>query len=561
MASTPSRRFHVPSALRSSPTRIEAPHALRLTENGGVLVDVRRIDEDDAAVGGALRIPPDLIPQRLDELRGGEPVVLACTCLGEATSVRVAHWLRDQGLEAYAVRGGMAALQDGPGVLELPVEPEEPSPAAPEQTALSALRHERFRRYSAGVLFSLTGNWVEAAAFGYIVLLLGGSAGTLGLIGFLNTIPNLIFGLPAGALADRYDRRRLILIFQGANMGVAIALAVLWQTGSLTVPLMGSIAVVGGSLGTLSFPAFQGMLGSTVPRRDLESAVAINSLSLQLARFIGPAIAGVLLAHGGPTWVFAVNAGSFLGVLAAVALLPRSIPRASETAERLRGAMAEGLHYVLARRSVASLMALTLLAGLFGTPPVAFMLPAIVRYQLDAGPGTLGALTAAMGLGSLLGSIALLRLARRPNKGEPVLVGFFLTAAAVAAVGVSASIPLSLVLAIFGGFFGVVFVGLSTVVVQSSVSDEMRARAMAVWAACFVGVLPLGGLITAGLAQLLGAGGAVLVDALAMMVGGVLVLARRPEVAWLGCASLPEACVAGTQPDAVAMEREEAKAA
>ena len=89
----------------------------------------------------------------------------------------------------------------------------------------------------------------------------------------------------------------------------------------------------------------------------------------------------------------------------------------------------------------------------------------------------------------------------------------------------------------------------------------MRARAMAVWAACFVGVLPHGGLITAGLAQLLGAGGAVLVDALAMMVGGVLVLARRPEVAWLGCASLPEACVAGTQPDAVAMEREEAKAA
>src|SRR5207247_1783845 len=162
-------------------------------------------------------------------------------------------------------RGGMAALQDGAEVVELPVEPEEPPEPAPEQTALSALRHERFRRYSAGVLFSLTGNWVEAAAFGYIVLLLGGSVGTLGLIGFL-----------------------------------------------------------------------------------------------QLARFIGPAVAGILLAHGGPTWVFAVNAASFLGVLVAVALLPGSMPRASETAERLRGAMAEGLHYVLARRSVASLMALTL---------------------------------------------------------------------------------------------------------------------------------------------------------------------------------------------------------
>jgi Na+/melibiose symporter-like transporter len=128
--------------------------------------------------------------------------------------------------------------------------------------ALAALAYRRFRRYSAGVLVSLTGNWVEAAAFGYVVLLLGGSAATLALIGFLNTIPNLVWGLPAGALADRYDQRKLLLGFQGANMVVAVVLAVLWQTGSLTVPVLGAIALVGGSLGTLSFPAFQGMLAA-----------------------------------------------------------------------------------------------------------------------------------------------------------------------------------------------------------------------------------------------------------------------------------------------------------
>jgi MFS family permease/rhodanese-related sulfurtransferase len=555
VASAPSRHFHIPSALRSSPTRIEADDVRELTAHGAVLVDVRRIEDGEPAIPGALRIPPDTIPDRLHDLPTDAPILLACTCLGEATSVRVAHWLRERGFEAYAVRGGMAALQDGGPVLELVPEPEpEPAPGPP--TALSALRHERFRRYSAGVLFSLTGNWVEAAAFGYIVLLLGGSAGTLGLIGFLNTIPNLVFGLPAGALADRYDRRKLILGFQGANMAVAVALAVLWQTDSLTVPLMGAIAIVGGSLGTLSFPAFQGMLASTVPGRDLESAVAINSLSLQVARFAGPAIAGVLLAHGGPTWVFSVNAASFLAVLVAVALLPGSRAAAEEATERLRGAMAEGLHYVLAQRSVASLLALTLLAGLFGTPPVAFMLPGIVRFQLDAGPGTLGALTAAIGLGSLLGAIVLLWLARRPNKGEPVLAGFFLTGVAVAGVGISGSVALSFGLAIIGGFFGVVFVGLSTVIVQTSVPDHMRARAMAVWAACFVGVLPVGALITAGLAEVLGAGGAVVVDGLVMLAAGTLVYIRRPEVAWLGCASLPESCVAAMQPEAVALEQE-----
>ena len=462
----------------------------------------------------------------------------------------MAHWLRDRGFEAYAVRGGLSSL-DGAGGRP-PALQEAPPDAGAEGQALAALRHSRFRRYSAGLLLSLTGNWVEAAAFGYVVLLLGGSAATLGVIGFLNTIPNLIFGLPAGALADRYERRKLILIFQGANMALAVALAVLWQTGSLSVPLLGALALIGGSLGTLSFPAFQGILASTVPGRDLESAVAINSLSLQVARFVGPALAGFLLAQGGPTWVFAVNAASFLGVLVTVAFMPGSRAASAQAAAKLGGAMADGVRYVFGQRSIASLMTLTATAGIFGTPPVAFMLPGIVRFQLDAGAAELGALTAAIGLGSLLGSVLLLRLARRPNKGEPLIAGFLLSGATIAAVGASTSLPLSLVLGVLGGFGGIIFVGLSTVVVQAMASDDMRARAMAVWAAAFVGVLPIGALITAGLAELLGAGGAVLVDGLVMLAAGMVVLGLRPEVRWIGCAALPEACVAATEPAAAA---------
>ena len=466
----------------------------------------------------------------------------------------MAHWLRDRGLEAYAIRGGVEALADGDGAAPGAPEATAAAPLAmPDakdaRRALAALRYRRFRRYAAGLLVSLTGNWVEAAAFGYVVLLLGGSAATLGLIGFLNTIPNLIWGLPAGALADRYDRRKLLLGFQGANLLVAVALAVLWLTDSLTVPIMGALALVGGSLGTLSFPAFQGMLASTVPSRDVESAAAINSVILQVARFVGPAIAGFLLAQGGPAWVFGANAVSFLAVLGVLTILPGS-RAARDAAAGLGGAIQEGLRYVLGQRSILSLMALTALAGVFGTPPVAFMLPAIVRFQLDAGAATLGAITACIGLGSLLGSLALLALARRPNKGEPVLTGYFLTALAVGGFGISQSIPLSLALAVVGGFTGVLFVGLSTVVVQATSSDEMRSRAMAVWAAAFVGLLPLGALITAGLAELLGTGGAVVVDALIMLAGGALVVALRPEVAWVGCAALPEACLVATDPAA-----------
>ncbi len=526
------RQFHVPSAVRASPARIDPRRADGLIEGGALVIDVRR-DEDGGGRDGVLRITPDLIPSRADAFDRDVPIVLTCTCPREATSVRVAHWLRDRGFEAYAVEGGL----DDPPTVEPPLD-----------SALVALKYPRFRRYAAGVLFSLTGNWVEAAAFGYVVLLLGGSAATLGLIGFLNTIPNLIWGLPAGALADRYSARRLLLGFQAANMGVAILLAVLWQSDVLTVKLLGAIALIGGSLGTLSFPAFQSMLASTVPRDRLESAVAINSLILQLARFLGPVLAGFLLAQGGPTWVFAVNAVSFLGVLIAVAMLPG--PKVVSAGEKLGGAMKEGVRYVFSQRSLGSLMVLTAVGGVFATPPVAFMLPGVVRFQLHAGAGTLGALTGALGLGSLLGSVALLKLARRANKGEPVLVGYFVSAAAIVGVGLSSSVGVSLAFAVVGGFGGVVFIGLSTVVVQGMTSDAMRARAMAIWAAAFVGLLPFGALLTAGLAAWLGAGGAVAVDGAITLIGGALVFARRPEIQWLGCSALPEACLAAANPTA-----------
>jgi MFS family permease/rhodanese-related sulfurtransferase len=539
--------------LGRDPVRIDAESARLLVEGGALLVDVRKVDDLGQPLAGAMRITPEELGGRVGELDLEVAVVLACTCPAEWTSTRAAHWLRDRGYEAYAVTGGVPAVDAERRTVAraFPALSEEPDGDQPAM--LGALRHRRYRIYSIGVLLSLTGTWLASAAFGYVVLLLGGSAATLGLIGFLNTIPNLIWGLPAGALADRYDPRKLLLAFQSLNLLVAAALAVMYATDTLTVGWMALLALIGGSLGALSFPATQAILASTVPKEDLEGAVAINSLVLQVARFIGPALAGVLLAQTGPTEVFVVDALSFLGVIVAVSLLPSPQAAVRDAVAKLGGALREGFAYVFGQRSIAALMGLTFFAGLFGTPPVAFMLPAIAVDALDGGPGTLGALSAAIGLGSLAGSLLLLWLAKRPNKGEPAIAGFFVTAVAVAGVGLSGSVPVSIALALVGGFSGVLFVGLSTVVVQSASSDEMRARAMAIWAAAFVGVLPFGALITGGLAALLGPGGAVAVDGAAMLVGGLLVLTMRPELRWLGCAALPQACIAATSPEAVAV--------
>src|SRR5829696_2154071 len=213
------------------PVRVDPGSARLLVEGGALLIDVRKSEDPGEPLAGARRVTPEEIAAAAPSFDRGTPIVLACTCPAEWTSTRAAHWLRDRGFEAYAVTGGVPAWDEqGRTVARAyPALSEE----APEQrtSTLGALRHPRYRTYSIGVLLSLTGTWLASAAFGYVVLLLGGSAATLGLIGFLNTIPNLICVLPAGALADRYDRRKVLFVFQGANMGVAVLLAVLWQTG------------------------------------------------------------------------------------------------------------------------------------------------------------------------------------------------------------------------------------------------------------------------------------------------------------------------------------------
>jgi MFS family permease/rhodanese-related sulfurtransferase len=547
--SRPTRRYHLPSALRPSSFRIEAPAAHALVQDGAVLVDVRRQFDPTSPLERARRIPPDEIPESLGTLPRGVPIVLACACVREATSVRVAYWLRDRGFEAYAVRGGVLELLGR-------ARPASPNGTAADRrrrarATLGALRDKRFRRFAAGVLVNQIGSWVEWAAFGYVALLLGGSVAALGVIGFLSTIPNLVLGLPAGPLTDRFDPRRLVLVLQSANMAVSVLLAVLYATGSLTVVEMGVLAVLGGSLGTLAFPAFHAMLATTVPREHLESAVAINSLLLQSARFIGPAIAGVLLATVGPSWVFAVNAASFLGVIVAVALLPASRAVTPQAREALGSAIRTGLRYVMGSRSITSLLALTMLTGLFAVPPIQFMLPALVRFTLHRGPGTLGALTSVIGLGSLAGAALLLALSARANKGEPILYAFVLSALALIVVGISRSGLLWVALAATG-LTRTVLSGLSTVTLVAASAQDMRARVLAIWAVASAGVVPIGGLLTAVLASWLGVGGAILFDGAALGLGGLLILARRPEARWLGCTTLPVACIAGIDASAVA---------
>jgi hypothetical protein len=238
-------------------------------------------------------------------------------------------------------------------------------------------------------------------------------------------------------------------------------------------------------------------------------------------------------------------------VIVAVALLPASKAVTAQAREPLTRAIRTGLRYVMGSRSITSLLALTMLTGLFAVPPIQFMLPALVRFTLHKGPGTLGALTSVIGLGSLAGAALLLGLSARANKGEPILYAFVLSALALIVVGISKSGLLWVALAVTG-LTRTVLSGLSTVTLVAASAQDMRARVLAIWAVASAGVVPIGGLLTAALASWLGVAGAVLFDGAALGLGGLVILTRRPEARWLGCTTLPVACLAGIDPDAVA---------
>ena len=420
------------------------------------------------------------------------------------------------------------------------------SPARPERglrQAVAALGHRNFALFWVGALVSNVGTWMQNVTVPIVLLELTDDATWVGLATFATLMPGVLVGPWAGALADRFQRRTVLLVANAVQAALAFALWAAWGAGVRSPAVVLALVGASGLSFGLTIASWQSFVSELVPREELLNAVTLNSAQFNGARAVGPAAAGVVLARFGPSWAFLLNAASFLAVLVALALVrvPR-LPRA-RSGDGALAQFAEGLGYVRRHRGIVLAIALVGFVGLVGSP-VFSLAPVFARRVYEVGRGLTGLLSAAYGAGAVLGALALGALGggqRRSRLVRLALAGF---AAALVGLGLAPAYWLGVgALALCGAGFVVAISTLNTTV-QLQVDEEHRGRVMAVYFMAFTAGLPLGGLGQAWLAERVGApatvvgAGAVLAALTAFLAARPRLLARLDEAAEVA----PAAC-------------------
>ncbi|MBW3614801.1 MAG: MFS transporter [Actinobacteria bacterium] len=398
----------------------------------------------------------------------------------------------------------------------------------------ASLSVRNYRLYFFGMLVSNTGTWMQTVAEGWLVLKLTGSGTAVGLALAAHFVPMLLFGVWGGVVADRFDKRRTLLVSQAVLAVVAAALAVVTVAGVVELWMVFLAAFLSGCATVVDHPTRQAFLSELVGPELLPNAVGLNSAMFNGARLLGPALAGGLIVVGGTATCFALNAVSYLAVIAGlVRMRPGELHRGA-LAARGRGLARAGLRYVFASRQLRSTLGLVAIVGTFALN-FTVLLPLLSRFTFAAGAGTLGLLTSAMGAGSLVGALT---AAARSRPTPRLLVG------AAAALGLvmlgiasSTNLVVTVVLLALAGGAAITFLSTANSMLQLGSSTEMRGRVMALYLLVFLGSTPIGGPIVGAVAEAMGpragfaAGGATsLLGALAAAVGllqGRRRLARR----------------------------------
>jgi predicted MFS family arabinose efflux permease len=396
---------------------------------------------------------------------------------------------------------------------------------------LSALQYPEFRRYYVGQAVSVVGTWMQSVAAAWLVLQLShNSAAALALFGVCSYAPVLVFGLYAGTLVDRFAHRDILLLTQMVSLVGALVYAALTATHTITLPIVLVLAAALGVNQALYFPARQATVLEMVGRGELVSAVALNSIAFNLARIVGPALGGIVIAAFGVAACFWLNAFSYLGVIAALLTIRRRPLTAGppQTALQLMG---EALRYVKRTPTLAGLFLLLFIAGTFGAN-FNLVLPLFTRVALHANADTLGYLFAAQGVGSLIGALTMTLAGGFLLEPRRIVMGALLFAATEMAFLIMPGFSQATVLLlVIGWSFAVYSIGTNTIV-QLRAPDRMQGRMVSLYSVLFIGVTPIGNVFAAIVAHLYGPAAAVWLGGALTAAGGLGVLAyflRRPD--------------------------------
>jgi MFS family permease len=353
-----------------------------------------------------------------------------------------------------------------------------------------------FRLFFAGQLVSLIGTWMQHIAMTWLAYRLTDSTVMLGLVGFSSQLPILLFAIPAGVWNDRFDRRRLLMLTQSLALLQALLLAALTATAMIAPAWLLLLAFLLGCINAVDLPARQAFIAQLIPdKQALPNAIGLNSFLMNGSRFLGPALAGLVVAHLGEAACFLLNALSYLAVLVALAAI-RTAPKPPGARQSARDALREGLAYAHQRPRIRLTLLLIACFSFFVTPYVV-MMPVYARDLFQGDARTYGLLISSAGAGSLT---AALWLAWRGGKragagldrliGHTALAGGLLLAAFSFAPALSLAFPLLMML----GFSVVITVAGSNTLIQLEVEEHFRGRVMAIFSSAFLGITPLGSL-------------------------------------------------------------------
>lgn len=392
----------------------------------------------------------------------------------------------------------------------------------------AALAVPNFRLYFAGQAVSLVGTWMQAVAQSWLVLQLTGSGALLGLVAAAQFLPVLLLGPYGGLVADRADKRRLLLVTQSALGVLALLLGLLTVTHLVRLWMVFVLAAALGIVNSVDQPGRQAFVPELVGRDLVQNAVSLNSVVTNASRAVGPAVAGVLIATTGTGVCFLANAGSFAAVLVALARIRVQELHPAPPARREAGQLRQGLRYV---RGTPGLLVPLLMMALVGTLAYEFQvsLPLLARVSLHGGASTYGFLTAAMGAGAVAGGLVVAAVARSGLLPFTVAAAGF--GVAILAATLTPSLPGELAALAVVGFFSTAFMATGNTTLQLTADPRFRGRVMALWSVTFTGSTPIGGPVIGIVADRLGPRYALGIGAIACLAAaviGALAISRMP---------------------------------
>jgi MFS family permease len=360
-----------------------------------------------------------------------------------------------------------------------------------------ALGERDFRIFWLGQLVSVTGTWMQTVAQGWLVLTLSGSPFVLGVAAAVRSLPVLLLALPAGFVADRFDRRVIILCTTTVATISSGALGILTIAGRIDITTVLVLAGVLGVTNAFELPARQSYVSELAGKRNLANAIALNSLLFNSARVVGPAIAGILVAIVGPGWAFLLNSVSYLAVIAGLLLIQRvHVPRLGIAA---RSAIQEVVGYLRSEPRVTALLALLAAQTIFASGQ--FILAPSLANDLGQGAEGLGVLLAASGVGAVVGGLRLAATAGRTGHARLLLVAALALAGGLVGIGLAQSYPITLLCFVVAGWGTVTFNASANTILQTITPDRLRGRVMSLYMVSLLGLMPFGGLLLGSIAE------------------------------------------------------------